>query len=158
MALEHLPELLHTLALGPHLGVGARLRPQQVVREVLTDPARFSSAAGVGLTDLRHGEAWQRPSVILEVDPPEHTVTRRVLNRVLSPSAMRELRADFQAVADRLVGELVEERERPAPPGGTPYCGSCSSLRVAASRTCTVRPLRMAWTVAKTIATLRMLS
>ncbi len=81
------------------------------IREVLTDPVRFSSAFGVGLANIRRTGAWQKPSVILEVDPPEHSVTRRVLNRVLSPSAMRSLRVDFQRVADDLVDELVERRE-----------------------------------------------
>ena len=81
------------------------------IREVLTDPVRFSSAAGVGLTNIRHEGTWQKPSVILEVDPPEHTVTRRVLNRVLSPSAMRALRDDFQLAADRLVDELIEQTD-----------------------------------------------
>lgn len=80
----------------------------ELVREVLTDPVRFSSAAGVGLLDIRREAPWQQPSVILEVDPPDHAPVRKVLNGVLSPRAMRRLRDDFQAVADRLVDELVE--------------------------------------------------
>jgi cytochrome P450 len=79
-----------------------------VVREVLTDWERFTSAAGVGLVNIRHESAWQKPSVILEVDPPDHAVTRRVLTRILSPTAMRQLRDDFERVAVALVDELVE--------------------------------------------------
>lgn len=94
----------------PSRGVWATGRDAEI-REVLTDPARFSSEAGVGLANIRHEGSWQKPSVILEVDPPAHTVTRRVLNRVLSPSAMRALRDDFQRAADRLVGQLVERTE-----------------------------------------------
>lgn len=78
------------------------------VREVLTDWSRFSSAAGVGLTDIRRDGAWQKPSVILEVDPPDHAATRRVLTRILSPSAMRRMRDDFERFAVALVDELVE--------------------------------------------------
>ena len=78
------------------------------VREALTDWERFSSAYGVGLRDIQRDGTWQKPSVILEVDPPDHTVTRRVLNRILSPKAMRTIRADFERFAVALVDELVE--------------------------------------------------
>lgn len=81
------------------------------VREVLADWARFSSASGVGMTDIRRDGSWQKPSVILEVDPPDHAVTRRVLSRILSPRAMTQLRVDFQQFADELVDELVALRE-----------------------------------------------
>lgn len=81
------------------------------VREVLTDWQRFTSAAGVGLVDIRREAAWQKPSVILEVDPPDHAVTRRVLTRILSPTAMRRMRDDFERVARQLVDELVDRRE-----------------------------------------------
>ena len=81
------------------------------VREVLADWERFSSAYGVGMSNIRRDGTWQKPSVILEVDPPDHGVTRRVLTRILSPSAMRDLRADFERFADQLVDELVERRE-----------------------------------------------
>ena len=78
------------------------------VREALTDWERFSSAYGVGLRDIQRDGTWQKPSVILEVDPPDHTVTRRVLNRILSQKAMRTMRADFERFAVTLVDELVE--------------------------------------------------
>jgi cytochrome P450 len=81
------------------------------VRDVLTDWARFSSASGVGMTDIRRDGSWQKPSVILEVDPPDHAVTRRVLSRILSSRAMTQLRLDFQRFADALVDELVARRE-----------------------------------------------
>jgi cytochrome P450 len=80
------------------------------VREVLADWARFSSAHGVGLIDIKRDAPWQKPSVILEVDPPDHSVTRRVLNRILSPRAMRTMRTDFQHFATTLVDELVARR------------------------------------------------
>ena len=49
--------------------------------------SRPRTASG-SATSERDG-TWQKPSVILEVDPPDHTVTRRVLNRILSRKAMR---------------------------------------------------------------------
>ncbi len=81
------------------------------VRQVLADWEHFSSASGVGLTDIRRDGSWQKPSVILEVDPPDHAVTRKVLSRILSPRAMTRLRDDFQRFATGLVDELVERRE-----------------------------------------------
>lgn len=80
------------------------------VREVFTDWRRFSSAYGIGLTNIKREQAWQKPSVIVEVDPPEHSATRKVLNRMLSPRAMRDLRSDFERVANELVAELIERR------------------------------------------------
>ncbi len=80
------------------------------VREALIDWRRFSSAYGVGLRDIQRDGSWQKPSVILEVDPPDHTVTRRVLNRILSPKAMRAMRDEFERFAVTLVDELVERR------------------------------------------------
>lgn len=82
-----------------------------VVREVLTDPARFSSAYGVGLVNIRREGSWQKPSVILEVDPPDHEVTRRVFNRILAPKAVGRLREHFETTAARLVDELLEQRD-----------------------------------------------
>jgi cytochrome P450 len=79
-------------------------------REVLNDWRRFSSTFGIGVVNIKRDGAWQKPSVIVEVDPPDHTVTRRVLNKVLSPRAMRKLQDDFQLFADRLVDELIERR------------------------------------------------
>lgn len=80
------------------------------VREALVDWRRFSSAYGVGLRDIQRDGSWQKPSVILEVDPPDHTVTRRLLNRILSPKAMRSMRDEFERFAIALVDELVERR------------------------------------------------
>jgi len=68
------------------------------------------SSAGVGLPDLRVAEFWRPPSVILEADRPEHTPRRAVLNRVLSPRALKKVWEPFAAAADRLVDQLLERR------------------------------------------------
>src|SRR5215207_5994342 len=62
---------------------------------VLTDWQHFSSAQGVGLSNFLHKTPWRPKSIILEVDPPDHNVTRRVLNRVLSRPAMEKMRQTF---------------------------------------------------------------
>ena len=73
------------------------------VRAVLNDWQSFSNAGGGGLTNLFVETNWRRKSIILEVDPPEHERTRRVLMRVLNATALKAMRPGFETVADRLV-------------------------------------------------------
>ena len=76
-------------------------------REVFSDHERFVSSRGVGLTDFSLETPWRPPSIILEVDPPEHGKTRRVMARVMSPGAVARLRATFEAKADELVDRVL---------------------------------------------------
>lgn len=76
------------------------------VRDILTDWPTFMSGAGVGLIDLRV-DAWRPPSLLLEADPPAHTVVRSIIERVLSPRAVKVLRDRFGARAETLVDRLV---------------------------------------------------
>ena len=78
-----------------------------VTREVFSDHERFVSSRGVGLGDFKLEEPWRPPSIVLEVDPPDHTRTRRVIMRGLSPKVVRDLRDAFQADADTLVAEVL---------------------------------------------------
>ena len=77
-----------------------------VVRAVLVDPDRFSSARGVGLYDVEAG-APRKPSAILKLDPPEHTASRRVMNRLLSPRALDEMRSGFERRARTVVDAAI---------------------------------------------------
>jgi cytochrome P450 len=86
--------------------IGAVARYEHV-REALTDWKTFSSARGVGMEDfVRHGR-FRLPSLILEVDPPQHTRSRSVLVRVLSPPVLKRLREHFELDATALVDALV---------------------------------------------------
>ena len=78
------------------------------VHAVFNDPETFCSCRGVGLSDFAKEEPWRPQSLILEADPPDHTRTRIVLNKVLSVGVMRSLRDRFQAEADRMVDGLLE--------------------------------------------------
>ena len=78
------------------------------VHRVLNDWETFCSSRGVGLTDFAKEKPWRPKSLVLETDPPLHDTTRRVLNRVLSASAMTRLRERFAQEADALIDELVE--------------------------------------------------
>jgi cytochrome P450 len=77
------------------------------VRAALLDWATFVSSRGAGLTDFAREKPWRPPSLLLEADPPDHTVVRTAMNGVITPAAVRVLRAAFAPVAERLADELV---------------------------------------------------
>jgi cytochrome P450 len=87
-------------------GAWAVARHDDVIR-VLNDWQTFSSARGVGLADFAREKPWRPPSLVLEADPPLHDRARNVLNRILSPAAIRKLRESFAEAADHLVDQLV---------------------------------------------------
>ena len=80
-------------------------------REVFSDWRRFVSSRGVGLADFQHAEPWRQPSIILEVDPPFHDKTRRVMVRALSPRSLAELKQSFAIAADALIDTLLGKGE-----------------------------------------------
>jgi 4-methoxybenzoate monooxygenase (O-demethylating) len=86
------------------------------VHAVLNDPATFCSGRGVGLSDFATEKPWRPPSIILEADPPAHTRTRAVLSDVLSPTALKHLRARFTAAAEAKVDELLDRKSFDAIP------------------------------------------
>jgi cytochrome P450 len=77
------------------------------VTSTLQDWETFSSAAGAGMANFRRETPWRKPSIILEADPPLHTRTHKVLLRVLSPAALRDLKPLFDREAERLVDTLA---------------------------------------------------
>lgn len=83
----------------------------EVTKEVFSDHERFVSSRGVGLSDFQLEEPWRPASIILEVDPPYHTRTRRVIMRALSPKVVRDLRDAFKADAERLMDAVVPKGE-----------------------------------------------
>ena len=77
------------------------------VQEVLRDWRTFSSAAGVGLANFKNEKSWRPLSPILEADPPLHTRTRVVLNRVLARANLQKLQDRFHSEAEKLVDRVV---------------------------------------------------
>jgi cytochrome P450 len=77
--------------------------------EVLKDHTRFSTTGGIGLGDARKPGANFRPlNQLLEVDPPDHTRLRAVVNRHLSPAKVRSWRLDMERDAAALVDRLLD--------------------------------------------------
>ena len=77
------------------------------VRDMLMDWSSFSSARGVGLSDFAKEQPWRLPSLLLETDPPLHDRTRKLMDKVLSPAAVRGLRVTFANAAEGLVDDLL---------------------------------------------------
>jgi cytochrome P450 len=80
-------------------------------REVFGDWERFTSARGVGLADFAAEAPWRPPSIVLEVDPPFHTRTRKVILRAMSPKAVAALKDDFRVAAEALIDRLLDAGE-----------------------------------------------
>ena len=72
---------------------------------------RFVSSRGVGIQDFKLEKPWRPPSLVLEVDPPEHTKNRRFLTRALSPNKISQLKDFFKDCADKLIRELLEKKK-----------------------------------------------
>jgi cytochrome P450 len=94
------------VALLPRYGVYAMGRYAEVYAS-LTDWQTFVSSRGAGLTDFAREKPWRPPSLLLEADPPDHTVVRTAMGAVISPRTVRALRADFAPVAEELADRLV---------------------------------------------------
>ena len=77
-------------------------------REVFSDHARFVSSRGVGLEDFSLGRAWRPPSIILEVDPPAHTRTRKVMIRAMSPKVAAGYADLFKETAEAMIDDLLD--------------------------------------------------
>jgi 4-methoxybenzoate monooxygenase (O-demethylating) len=86
------------------------------VRAALVDWQDFESGAGVGLSNFRCEKPWRPPSLLLEADPPRHDAPRRVLSGILGPRALRQLRGQWFAAAEELVGQVLAEAEFDAVP------------------------------------------
>ena len=72
------------------------------VREVLQDWKRFSNAGGAA-SPTTSSQPWRPPSLILEVDPPDHGRTRKVLMQAISPARLQLLRPGFEAKAEEII-------------------------------------------------------
>lgn len=81
----------------------------EYVRQVLNDWKRFSNAGGGGMKNYFVEKPWRPPSLILEVDPPQHQRARKVLMDVLSPARLQQLRPVFEAQAEAIIDEALDK-------------------------------------------------
>jgi cytochrome P450 len=92
----------------PKYSIYAMARFEEV-DAALRDWETFSSAAGGGLANFNNEKPWRKPSIILEADPPSHTKTRGVLNKLLNRAALEKLRSGFEAKAEKVVNEVLKK-------------------------------------------------
>jgi cytochrome P450 len=80
-------------------------------QRVISDWEHFTNAGGIGIQDIRKPGDFRIPSLILEVDPPDHTRVRGPLTRILSPLVIRKWREGFERDATALVEKLLDQRD-----------------------------------------------
>lgn len=79
------------------------------VQSVLTNWESFISSAGVGLANFKHEAPFRPKSLLLEADPPDHTVVRTVISRVMSPKTIKQLSDLFASEAEAMFDRLLEK-------------------------------------------------
>lgn len=77
---------------------------------IFRDWRQFCSARGVGIHDFKTQKPWRKPSLVLEVDPPEHSARRQVIAKVLTPKAIADLREETETQATKLVLKVLEKK------------------------------------------------
>lgn len=80
-----------------------------ITHKVFSDYENFVSSRGVGLDDFKLAKPWRPPSLLLEADPPDHTRTRKVMARALSPKVVKTLTDLFQDQANAIISDLVQK-------------------------------------------------
>jgi cytochrome P450 len=80
-----------------------------LARQVLFDPATFSSAYGIGLLGYATGQTSATPSLLLETDPPEHDRYKKVMSRLVGPATLNRMRKRFEPFAEALAERLVAQ-------------------------------------------------
>jgi cytochrome P450 len=81
------------------------------VGQIASDHDRFTTTAGIGLSDIREPGSWRPASPITEIDPPEHTAVRAALQKILSPLVVRNWREQFEQHANAVAQGILDLRE-----------------------------------------------
>ena len=75
---------------------------------VLADWRQFSSARGVGPTDLAKEKPWWgEQAVLIESDPPRHNEIKAQVMKIYNPKAVTELGKEFEKKAQQLLDRLL---------------------------------------------------
>jgi cytochrome P450 len=76
------------------------------VHDAINNPTVFSSAQGV----VPSGFVSDTP-VLITMDPPDHTVLRKTVQRAFSPKQIAEMEVHIRDIARRLLGAMPRDRE-----------------------------------------------
>jgi len=82
------------------------------VQQAFRDHVTFSSMGGVALENRRaittKDLSFQQ---MIELDPPEHTVFRRLVSRVFTPRQMMAMEDDIRSIVDGYIDQVIERGE-----------------------------------------------
>ena len=90
------------------IGVYGVARHQEVA-EVLANHETFISSRGVGLADFSKETPFRPPSLLLEADPPLHSRTRDLMNKIVALPVLKSLEPVWRDKARELVSELIQQ-------------------------------------------------
>jgi 4-methoxybenzoate monooxygenase (O-demethylating) len=81
------------------------------VMSVLKDWKHFCNGGGIGLQNKLVDPGHLPKSRLLEADPPEHTHSRSIMNKLFSAKALEPLFDSWRLEANALVAKLVQQRQ-----------------------------------------------
>lgn len=90
----------------PYGGVAWLAIRYEDVKAVLTDP-RFSRAAAAGRDVPRARPPQDSPSMLISMDPPDHTRLRRLVSKAFTARRVARLRPAIQEIIDSLLDDMV---------------------------------------------------
>jgi len=80
------------------------------VLEGFRDFETFSSAGGIALEDRRPvGESLGEFQQMIELDPPEHTVLRKLVSRVFTGRRVAEMEEEIRRIVDRHLDAVIQQ-------------------------------------------------
>lgn len=78
--------------------------------KVYADWRQYTSARGVGTTDLAHQKPWWgERAVLIESDPPRHNEIKAQVMQVYNPRALRDLGAMFRKEAEEMLTRVLSK-------------------------------------------------
>lgn len=90
----------------PYGGVAWLATRYEDVKAVLADP-RFSRAAAAGRDVPRARPPMDSPSMLISMDPPDHTRLRRLVSKAFTVRRVARMRPDIQEIVDNLLDDMV---------------------------------------------------
>lgn len=77
------------------------------IHEILRNPKVFSSES----VNVPGTIGQEGPMIPIEIDPPDHSVYRRLINPLFSPKRMADIEPRIRAIANELIDEMLDHRE-----------------------------------------------
>jgi len=80
------------------------------VQEGFRDNRTYSSRGGIALENRRSiNKTNQEFQQMIELDPPEHTVFRRLVSRIFTASSMAAMESEIRVIVDHYIDSIIEQ-------------------------------------------------